>query len=119
MKRGIPFISVDTKKKELVGDFKNAGCEWQLQGEPVPVRVHDFIDEKLGKAIPYGVYDVGLNNAWVSVGVDHDTAEFAIESIARWWRLGEEGLSRRDRAAHHRRRWRKQRLPLAPLCQHE
>ena len=69
--RGAPVISVDTKKKELVGDFKNAGREWQPQGEPVPVRVHDFIDEKLGKAIPYGVYDVGLNNAWVSVGVDH------------------------------------------------
>ena len=84
--RGAPVISVDTKKKELVGDFKNAGSEWQPQGEPVPVRVHDFIDEKLGKAIPYGVYDVGLNNAWVSVGVDHDTAEFAVESIARWWR---------------------------------
>jgi DDE family transposase len=84
--RGAPVISVDTKKKELVGDFKNAGREWQPQGEPVPVRVHDFIDEKLGKAIPYGVYDVGLNNAWVSVGVDHDTAEFAVESIARWWR---------------------------------
>jgi hypothetical protein len=84
--RGAPVISVDTKKKELVGDFKNAGREWQPQGEPVPVRVHDFIDEKLGKAIPYGVYDVGLNNAWVSVGVDHDTAEFAVESISRWWR---------------------------------
>ena len=84
--RGGPVISVDTKKKELVGDFKNAGQEWQPQGEPVPVRVHDFIDKDLGKAIPYGVYDVGLNNAWVSVGVDHDTAEFAVESIARWWR---------------------------------
>jgi hypothetical protein len=84
--RGAPVISVDTKKKELVGDFKNAGREWQPQGEPVPVRVHDFIDDKLGKAIPYGVYDVGLNNAWVSVGVDHDTAEFAVESISRWWR---------------------------------
>ena len=84
--RGAPVISVDTKKKELVGHFKNAGREWQPQGEPVPVRVHDFIDEKLGKAIPYGVYDVGLNNAWVSVGVDHDTAEFAVESISRWWR---------------------------------
>lgn len=84
--RGAPVISVDTKKKELVGDFKNAGREWQPQGEPVPVRVHDFVDEKLGKAIPYGVYDVGLNNAWVSVGVDHDTAEFAVESISRWWR---------------------------------
>jgi len=84
--RGGPVISVDTKKKELVGDFKNAGQEWQPQGEPIPVRVHDFIDKYLGKAIPYGVYDVGLNNAWVSVGVDHDTAEFAVESIARWWR---------------------------------
>lgn len=83
---GAPVISVDTKKKELVGDFKNAGREWQPQGEPVPVRVHDFIDKKMGKAIPYGVYDVGLNNAWVSVGVDHDTPEFAVESISRWWR---------------------------------
>jgi len=82
---GVPVISVDTKKKELVGDFKNAGQEWQPQGQPVPVRVHDFIDANLGKAIPYGVYDVGLNNAWVSVGVDHDTAEFAVQSIARWW----------------------------------
>ena len=84
--RGVPVISVDTKKKELVGDFKNAGREWQPRGQPEPVRVHDFIDKNLGKAIPYGVYDVGLNNAWVSVGVDHDTAEFAVESIARWWR---------------------------------
>lgn len=84
--RGAPVISVDTKKKELVGDFKNAGREWQPKGEPVPVRVHDFIDEDLGKAIPYGVYDLGQNAAWVSVGVDHDTSEFAVESIARWWR---------------------------------
>lgn len=83
---GVPVISVDTKKKELVGDFKNAGQEWQPEGNPIPVRVHDFIDPGLGKAIPYGVYDIGLNNAWVSVGVDHDTAEFAVESIARWWR---------------------------------
>jgi hypothetical protein len=72
--------------KKLVGDFKNVGGEWQPQGEPVPVRVHAFIDKELGKALPCGVYDVGLNNAWVSVGVDHDTAEFAVESIARWWR---------------------------------
>ncbi len=84
--RGAPVISVDTKKKELVGDFKNAGREWQPEGKPVPVRVHDFIDKELGKAIPYGVYDVGQNAAWVSVGVDHDTPEFAVESIARWWR---------------------------------
>ena len=84
--RGAPVISVDTKKKELVGDFKNAGREWQPAGEPVPVRVHDFIDKNLGKAIPYGVYDLASNAAWVSVGVDHDTPEFAVESIARWWR---------------------------------
>jgi Rhodopirellula transposase DDE domain len=84
--RGAPVISVDTKKKELVGDFKNAGREWQPAGEPVPVRVHDFIDKELGKAIPYGVYDLASNAAWVSVGVDHDTPEFAVESIARWWR---------------------------------
>ncbi len=84
--RGAPVISVDTKKKELVGDFKNAGREWQPEGRPVPVRVHDFIDKELGKAIPYGVYDLGQNAAWVSVGVDHDTPEFAVESIARWWR---------------------------------
>jgi hypothetical protein len=84
--RGAPVISVDTKKKELVGDFKNAGREWQPAGDPVPVRVHDFIDKELGKAIPYGVYDLASNAAWVSVGVDHDTPEFAVESIARWWR---------------------------------
>jgi Rhodopirellula transposase DDE domain len=84
--RGAPVISVDTKKKELVGDFKNGGREWQPKGAPVPVRDHDFIDKDLGKAIPYGVYDIGLNTAWVSVGVDHDTAEFAVESIGQWWR---------------------------------
>jgi len=84
-----PVISVDTKKKELVGDFKNGGREWQPAGEPVPVRVHDFIDAKLGKAIPYGVYDLARNEGWVNVGIDHDTAEFAVESIRRWWsRMG-------------------------------
>jgi hypothetical protein len=83
---GEPVISVDTKKKELVGDFTNRGKEWQPVGEPVPVRVHDFIDAQLGKAIPYGVYDVGRNEGWVNVGIDHDTAEFAVESIRRWWR---------------------------------
>ncbi|GAB6909636.1 ISAzo13 family transposase [Desulfosarcina cetonica] len=83
---GDPVISVDTKKKELIGDFKNAGREWQPQGEPEPVRVHDFIDRELGKVAPYGVYDVTANNGWVSVGIDHDTAEFAVESIRRWWR---------------------------------
>lgn len=84
--RGAPVISVDTKKKELVGDFKNAGQEWQPAGERIPVRVHDFIDPALGKAIPYGIYDLARNNAWVSVGVDHDTPEFAVRSIAEWWK---------------------------------
>jgi len=84
--RGQPVVSVDTKKKELIGDFKNGGQEWQPKGSPEPVRVHDFIDKKLGKAIPYGVYDVAGNRGWVSVGTDHDTAEFATETIHRWWR---------------------------------
>jgi len=86
LSRGEPVISVDTKKKELVGDFKNGGREWRPQGQPEPVRVHDFLDPALGKAIPYGVYDVNRNEGWVNVGVDHDTAEFAVESILRWWR---------------------------------
>jgi Rhodopirellula transposase DDE domain len=88
LKQGDPVISVDTKKKELVGDFKNAGREWQLQGQPELVRVHDFeIREPVkGKVAPYGVYDLGRNVGWVSVGVDHDTAAFAVESIRRWWR---------------------------------
>lgn len=85
MKLGCPVISVDTKKKELIGDFKNAGREWQPLGEPESARVHDFIDETLGKAIPYGVYDTARNEAWVSVGTDHDTAEFAVATIERWW----------------------------------
>lgn len=84
-KRGQPVISVDTKKKELVGDFKNPGREWHPQGEPQEVRVHDFQDKELGKAIPYGVYDVTNNQGWVSVGIDHDTAYFAAASIRRWW----------------------------------
>jgi hypothetical protein len=80
-----PVISVDTKKKELVGDFKNGGREWQPAGQPEQVRVHDFIDKDLGKVSPYGVYDLIANEGWVSVGVDHDTAEFAVQSIKRWW----------------------------------
>ena len=84
--RGQPVISVDTKKKELVGDFKNAGREWHPAGQPPSVRVHDFKDDELGKAIPYGVYDLGANAGWVSVGIDHDTPEFAVESIYCWWR---------------------------------
>ncbi len=83
--RGAPVVSVDTKKKELVGDFKNGGREWQPKGTPEQVRVHDFPDKELGKAIPYGVYDVTSNQGWVSVGTDHDTAEFAMETIRRWW----------------------------------
>ena len=86
LRAGEPVISVDTKKKELVGDFANAGKEWRPAGDPEPVRVHDFIDKRLGKAIPYGVYDIGRNEGWVNVGIDHDTAEFAVESIRRWWR---------------------------------
>ena len=81
-----PVISVDTKKKELVGDFKNAGREWHPQGHPEKVRVHDFIDKELGKVAPYGVYDLTKNNGWVSVGIDHDTAAFAVASIRKWWR---------------------------------
>jgi hypothetical protein len=84
--RGLPVISVDTKKKELVGDFANAGREWQPKGSPEPVRVHDFLDDMLGKVIPYGIYDVGRNVGWVSVGVDHDTPTFAVRSIAAWWK---------------------------------
>ena len=85
-RQGQPAISVDTKKKELVGDFKNSGRVWRPQGEPEKVRVHDFQDEKLGKAIPYGVYDILNNQGWVNVGIDHDTAQFAVNSIRRWWR---------------------------------
>jgi hypothetical protein len=84
--RGQPVISVDTKKKELVGPFKNGGREWRPRGEPEEVLVHDFMDKELGKAIPYGVYDVSENQGWVSVGIDHDTARFAAEAIRRWWR---------------------------------
>ena len=81
-----PVISVDTKKKELVGDFKNGGRELRPKGQPEQVRVHDFFDPELGRATPYGIYDLGRNSGWVSVGMDHDTAEFAVETIRRWWR---------------------------------
>ena len=83
--RGQPVISVDTKKKELIGDFKNGGREWQPRGKPVEVRTHDFMDRGLGKVNPYGIYDQTANAGWVSVGTDHDTAAFAVESIRRWW----------------------------------
>ncbi len=83
--RGQPAISVDCKKKELVGDFKNGGREWQPAGHPEQVRVHDFLDKQLGKAIPYGVYDLAANQGWVSVGIDHETAAFAVASVRHWW----------------------------------
>ena len=83
--RGQPVISVDTKKKELVGNFRNGGREWRPKGQPLDVHVHDFQDPELGKVIPYGVYDLKHNEAWVSVGIDHDTAEFAAAAIRRWW----------------------------------
>ena len=80
-----PVISVDTKKKELIGDFKNAGREWRPQGEPEEVRVHDFLIKELGRAVPYGIYDLAANAGWVSVGMNHDTAAFAVQTIRRWW----------------------------------
>ena len=80
-----PVISVDTKKKELVGDFKNAGREWRPQGEPEAVRVHDFLIKELGRAVPYGIYDLAANAGWVSVGMNHDTSAFAVQTIRRWW----------------------------------
>ena len=83
---GEPAISVDTKKKELVGDFKNAGREWRPKGSPEEVRVHDFVVPELGRAMPYGVYDMAGNDGWVSVGIDHDTAAFAVDAIRRWWK---------------------------------
>ena len=86
LRAGDPVISVDTKKKELVGNFKNSGRELRPQGNPEKVLVHDFVIPELGRAIPYGVYDLGSNTGWVSVGIDHDTATFAAESIRRWWR---------------------------------
>ncbi|HYB29431.1 MAG TPA: ISAzo13 family transposase [Solirubrobacteraceae bacterium] len=88
---GWPVISVDCKKKELVGDFKNPGREWRLKGKPELVRVHDFKDKQLGKAIPYGVYDLRLDEGYVNVGIDHETAQFAVASIRSWWEhLGHE-----------------------------
>jgi hypothetical protein len=85
-KQGQPAISVDTKKKELVGDFKNAGRQWRPKGTPEPVRVHDFVIPEQGKAIPYGVYDLHRNEGWVSIGIDHDTARFAVNAIRSWWK---------------------------------
>ncbi len=92
--RGQPVVSVDAKKKEPVGEFKNAGREWQPQGSPELVNLHDFPDKERGKGLPYGVYEEGGNRGWVSVGVDHDTAEFAAATIRRWWdRMGSQSYS--------------------------
>jgi hypothetical protein len=85
--QGLPVVSMDAKKKELVGQFKNQGLEWQPQKQPVTVNVHDFRDPQRGFAIPYGIYDIGQNAGWVSVGQDHDTASFAVASLHRWWQL--------------------------------
>jgi transposase len=82
---GQPVISVDAKKKELVGEFKNGGREYQPAGQPERVNVHDFADKELGKAIPYGIYDISANAGWVSVGTDHDTSAFAVQTLRRWW----------------------------------
>jgi len=87
LERGQPVISVDTKKKELVGDFKNGGREWQPTGNPECALVHDFPTDAVGKAIPYGVYDMARNEAWVNVGLDHDTPAFAVASIRQWWKM--------------------------------
>jgi transposase len=90
-----PVISIDTKKKENIGNFKNGGQEWLPKQQPTPVKSHDFPDKILGKAIPYGIYDITRNHGWVNVGIDHDTAEFAVESIRRWWQqLGKTHYSR-------------------------
>lgn len=83
---GDPAISVDAKKKELVGNFKNNGREWRPKGSPEEVKVHDFLDKELGKVCPYGIYDLALNKGWVNIGIDHDTAAFAVESIRQWWK---------------------------------
>ena len=91
LKQGRPVISVDAKKKELIGNYRQNGRVWRPKSEPELVKVYDFIDKKLGKATPYGVYDLKKNLGWVNVGIDHDTAEFAVESIRRWWKhLGQE-----------------------------
>jgi hypothetical protein len=98
LKADEPVISVDTKKKELVGNYKNNGREWHPRATPEEVNVHDFIDPKLGRAVPYGVYDIADNKGWVSVGTDHDTASFAVHAIRRWWRaMGQQRYPRASR----------------------
>ena len=107
---GQPVVSVDTKKKELVGDFKNTGKQWRPKQTPDLVRVHDFLIPEKGKAIPYGVYDLTRNAGWVSVGIDHDTASFAARTILRWWRkMGQPVYPQRATVAGHCGRWGQQR----------
>jgi len=97
-RQGQPVVSVDAKKKELVGQFRNGGREWQPKGQPEEVEVYDFVKKDLGKAIPYGIYDQTTDSGWVSVGVDHDTAEFAVETLRRWWRnMGRRVYSQAER----------------------
>ena len=105
------MISVDTKKKELVGQFKNAGWEWRPKGQPVATHTHDFPEDSQGKAVPYGVYDITGNTGWVSVGTDHDTAAFAVESIRRWWKAAGSRTTPWPGGSDHRGRGRVQRLP--------
>ena len=111
---GIPVISIDCKKKELVGNFKNGGAEWEPKGSPRQVNDHDFADRQLGKVAPYGIYDVAANSGWVNVGTDHETAAFAVESIRRWWQSAGAGLPGCPPAAHHRglRRFQRRRRRL-------
>jgi hypothetical protein len=110
-----PVISVDTKRKELVGNFKNNGREWSPKGEPELVNVHDFIDPKLRRAVPYGVYDINANVGWVSVGTDHDTASFAVNASTVVVDDGKEALRQGQAHADHCGRWWQQRVPRAPV----
>lgn len=118
MGAGQPVISVDTKKKELVGDYKNAGRQWRPAGEPALVKTHDFLDRQgLGKAIPYGIYDIATNTGWVSVGTNYDTATFAVASIRRWWQARRPArLSGRHPSSDHRGRLRAWKIELAALA---
>ena len=112
-----PVVSVDTKKKELVGEYRNGGREWRPKGQPERVKVHDFVDKTLGKAIPYGIYDVtGGDGGWVSVGVDHDTAVFAVETLRRWWlKMGRVAYPQAAAAVDHGRRTRFQQQPQSAV----
>ena len=113
---GEPAISLDTKKKELVGEFKNAGREWRVAGEPIRVSTHDFPSQAIGKAIPYGVYDIAFDEGFVNVGITSETAQLAVASIRAWWQRPRlRALPRRPRAADHRRLRRREREPHPPL----